>query len=1320
MKPGYFALHFPCCRVRSQRVYLALVYGCAVLFPGLMLLLRQNLPVAFSQRPLLILFMFPVTLCALLGGLGPGLLATAMVAVFTAYYFIPPYHQFAFLSNLDAVQWGMLLANGVLVSLLSEALHRSRRHMSASGREISSIQHQLQQSELSSLATFEQAAVGIALLAPDGHWLRVNRRLCEILGYSSAELLQLTFQQITHPQDLDADELLVHEMLVGARQSYSMEKRYIRKDGAVVWANLTVALVWTTAGEPDYFISTVEDINRRKQAEEALKNNEATLQEAQRLAQIGNWRWNILLDQHYWSAEVYRIYGRDPALPAAVYPEVAQYFSPESWQQLSVAVEHCLHSGEPYECDAEVLLSDGSSRWITARGAVTRQADGTMEEMHGTIQDITARKQVELALAQSQGEALENQRRARLAALNLMEDALLARARVEEINTALRDSEQRSLMAQEGAHVGIWSWDLGARKVYLSPQCARLFDLASDGLVRYGEILRRIHPEDLVPARQQMKVCSARGESFEVEFRVAAPGVPLRWLSNKGQAQRDASGKIVRLSGICLDISERVHAQQRVRQLSLAVEQSPEGIVITDVEGRIEYANESFVRTSGYDPLAILGKNASILQSGLMPRESFSGLKRALAEGERWQGEFVNRRENGEIYYVFATISPIRQNGGKITHYVAAQEDITEKKRLDHELERYRYHLEEMVTERTAQLAEAQERAEAANHAKSAFLANMSHEIRTPMNAILGLTHLMRRDGVTEAQAERLDKVATAGQHLLSIINDVLDLSKIEAGRLELLREDFSLQAMFSNVCNLINDTACAKGLAVAVDISGVPAWMCGDITRLRQALLNYAGNAVKFTEQGTITLRARLLQQKNDWFYVRFEVQDSGIGISAEQRQQLFQMFQQADISTTRKYGGTGLGLAINQRLAELMGGEVGVDDAPGGGCIFWFTAQLARGRAALAPPSGSLIVSSAARLRATCQGMRLLLVEDNEVNREVVLELLHDSGLILDTAENGQVALDKVQLQDYDLILMDIQMPVMDGLEATRAIRALARWGGKPILALTASAFEDDRRACERAGMNDFVTKPVSPEELFSVLLKWLALNTPEDHASVQDQAKMVAATAQPAGDDEDAMAVLSAIPGLDIEHGLQLLRGRSNRYLDLLRRFVSAHASDMDKLEASFVHADQAQSRLIVHSLKGVAAMLGALHLSGQALALEQALMSDPEASLASLTPLMMAINSEFSRLQQGLQLQIEVVVSAPEPASCSALQRQQLTELLDLLLQNDTAALEWLEQHGEALSPVLAVQASVLQHQVQSFNFETAAQILRTFLATFPDA
>jgi PAS domain S-box-containing protein len=535
------------------------------------------------------------------------------------------------------------------------------------------------------------------------------------------------------------------------------------------------------------------------------------------------------------------------------------------------------------------------------------------------------------------------------------------------------------------------------------------------------------------------------------------------------------------------EIAERRQAQEGLRMFSLAVEQSPESILITDTGSRIEYVNAAFVHNTGYSRDEVIGRNPRLLQSGQTPAATYRDLRETLARGETWQGEFLNRCKDGRPFVQAAIITPLREPSGEISHYVAIQEDITEKKRLAEELERHRHHLEDQVAQRTGELAEAKQLAEKASHAKSAFLANMSHEIRTPLNAISGMAHLIRRGGLPPDQLARLDKLETAGKHLLDTINTVLDLSKIEAGKLMLEEIPFSPGSLFENVCSMLQDKADAKRLQILIEPGKLPAQLLGDPTRLQQCLLNYAANAIKFTEQGAIRLCADLIDEDDSSVKLRFSVSDTGIGIPVEAQGRLFSAFEQADSSTTRKFGGTGLGLALTAKIAEAMGGTVGLSSTPGAGSTFWFSARLRKPTEASHSQPCPVTVKEA-ELRQHCSGCRILLAEDEPINREIALALLNDAGLVTDFAEDGEQALAKVSSNNYDLILMDMQMPCMDGLTATQAIRRLPGRESLPIIAMTANAFAEDRANCLAAGMNDFTSKPIDPDTLFAMLLKWL----------------------------------------------------------------------------------------------------------------------------------------------------------------------------------------------------------------------------------------
>ncbi|MFN6994433.1 MAG: ATP-binding protein [Aquincola tertiaricarbonis] len=408
-------------------------------------------------------------------------------------------------------------------------------------------------------------------------------------------------------------------------------------------------------------------------------------------------------------------------------------------------------------------------------------------------------------------------------------------------------------------------------------------------------------------------------------------------------------------------------------------------------------------------------------------------------------------------------------------------------------LDAHRQHLEETVAQRTGQLAEARERAESASLAKTAFLANMSHEIRTPLNAMIGMAHLIRREDLSPRQADRLLKLEVAAKHLLEVLNAVLDLSKIEAGKMTLETVPLRVEAIVANVLSMLGERAEARRLRLHSEVDAMPRDLLGDPTRLQQALLNYANNAIKFTDQGGVTLRARLLAEEAHSAWLRFEVEDTGIGIDPEAMPRLFAAFEQADRSSTRRAGGTGLGLAITRKLATLMGGEAGAVPRPGGGSIFWFTARLQRSATASHAPVRRPEADAEEALRRRHAGARVLLAEDNPVNAEVAQAILEEAGLVVALAVDGEQAVAMALEGGYRLVLMDMQMPRLDGLDACRALRRQLPSATLPVIAMTANAFAEDRAECQAAGMDDFITKPVDPAMLYRLLLHWLDRSPP-----------------------------------------------------------------------------------------------------------------------------------------------------------------------------------------------------------------------------------
>ncbi|HEX6735532.1 MAG TPA: response regulator [Azonexus sp.] len=446
---------------------------------------------------------------------------------------------------------------------------------------------------------------------------------------------------------------------------------------------------------------------------------------------------------------------------------------------------------------------------------------------------------------------------------------------------------------------------------------------------------------------------------------------------------------------------------------------------------------------------------------------------------------------DGETRWVMEQAEFQYRGDGQAMSGIGTVQDITERKASEAELEAHRNHLEAMVEARTAELASAKAAAEAASRAKSTFLANMSHELRTPMNAIMGMTNLALRRAGDATLIDQLGKIDNASRHLLHVINDILDLSKIEAERVTLEHDRFRLGEIIENLQSLIGQRASEKGLSLYIDLTPGLSDLCvvGDSVRLGQVLLNLAGNAVKFTQNGSITLRSRILEDQDGQLLLRWEIADTGIGIAAANQAKLFNAFEQADGSMTRKYGGSGLGLAISKRLVHMMNGEIGLESESGKGSTFWFTIRLEKATAATIPQaSTSSAWLAEQRLRDEHEGARIMLVEDEPINQEVSCGLLEDVGLAVDLASDGREAVALARQKRYDLILMDVQMPNLNGLDATRAIRADSQNTDTPILAITANAFDEDRLVCLEAGMNDHVAKPIKPDLLYVTLQKWL----------------------------------------------------------------------------------------------------------------------------------------------------------------------------------------------------------------------------------------
>ena len=1005
----------------------------------------------------------------------------------------------------------------------------------------------LRESEERFRSVFEHAPFGMCVSGLDGHFIQVNASLCRMLGYSEAELMNTSWVDLTHPEDRESSLRGLERFTRDPELCLEVEKRYIHRSGKVIFVRMKISMVCDSFGSAAYYVVHVEDITARKRAEEALSESED--------------RFRVMADS---CPTMMWVTGADGGVQfinliyrefcGTSYEDVQAgdwkvLIHPDDAPEYVGAFERAVREQTPFRAEARIRRADGEWRLVGSYATPRLSPGGTFLGHVGLTSDITERRHADQALRDSR-EFAQNTIDALSSHICVLDET----GTIIAVNHAWTKFAGDNAMA-ESNHCQAECLGEGAN--YLA-----VCDLAAGA----------DSAEAIAVAAGIRAILHGQREQYATEYPCHAPGRQ-RWFITR--VSRFFSRSVPRILIEHIDITDRRKTEQALQASEEKFRQLTENIrevfwMMTPAADQILYISPAYEEVWGRTCESLYRNPMSWVET-IHPddvQHAHSVFARQL-QGEPVDSEYRIVTKEGKEKWIRDRAFPIRDERGQLVRIVGIAEEITERKRYEEELIR------------------AREGADAANLAKSRFLANMSHEIRTPMNGVLGMIQLLLGTELDAKQTRFANVAQTCGRTLLALIDDILDLAKIEARKVVLENLSFNLHDTIEDVATLMRVQAGVKGLVFNSRISpGTPSLVVGDAHRLGQILTNLSSNAVKFTERGEITLTAALVSQEDGMATVRFAVIDTGIGIRPDTVAGLFSPFVQADSSVTRKYGGTGLGLSICRQLAELMGGQIGVDSREGHGSTFWFTVVFSQAlplRQPIATDRGNGRVGARPRRGA---GRRILVAEDNATNRDVALAQLHMLGYRVSVVVNGVEAVEAVAQGGYDLVLMDCEMPVMDGFEATRRIRA-SLYPDIPIVALTADAMPEDRVRCLREGMNDYLSKPVDVDRLAELLTKLLpvsnsALTSPAPGSKPETNSRVVF----------DAESLMSRLGG--------------DRHLAgiVLKGFIEDMPFQLNNLRRVLDGADGSGARFHAHTLKGAAATVSAESLREVAVAIERA--------------------------------------------------------------------------------------------------------------------
>lgn len=672
-------------------------------------------------------------------------------------------------------------------------------------------------------------------------------------------------------------------------------------------------------------------------------------------------------------------------------------------------------------------------------------------------------------------------------------------------NTKILEEKSQDLLkerlkladAQKLAHIGSWEWNLLDNKINWSDELFHIHELDPQKTVITIEKIRDlVHMDDRENVKKIIAESSKTKKSFSFYYRIVLPSKTTKTLHARGEIILNDKGDPIKIVGTDQDVTDRIY-EEELEKLALAATQSYNSVIIADKNGKIEWVNEGFTKLTGYGLNEVLNTHGELLRkgypTGLSEKESFH--ESVMKEKFPITYESKNFTKEGKEYWVITTLTPVIGKSGDVERIIAIDSDITIRKQMEEDLLKANKIAEHSLMKGNKALNElikAKKELETSMKVKEQFLANMSHEIRTPMNAIVGFTNLLLKTKIELEQKQYVDAIKTSGENLLVIINDILDFSKIQSGKFSFESIELSLSQVISTVTELMLQKSVEKNIKLSTKIdSQIPNKLIGDPTRLSQILLNLVGNAIKFTDKGEVRIEANLISGSESTVDLQFSVIDTGIGISEDKQSTIFQGFTQASNETTRKYGGTGLGLTIVKQLVELQGGQISVKSEMAIGSTFTFNLpfkkveQGAIGKINTYKMDGKI---------TSIEGLNILLVEDNLLNQVLAKKVLTDWKWDVDIAENGLIAYEKAKTGDYDIILMDIQLPEMDGYEATRSIRKIENVEKRdvPIIAMTAHAMSGEAEKCINAGMNEYISKPFDVKVLYNKIISVLKKNS------------------------------------------------------------------------------------------------------------------------------------------------------------------------------------------------------------------------------------